>query len=150
MSVLRYGLARTWLNTAGQRRLEGFHAQCLRKILRIPYSFYNRISNETVYKRASCMPYSKTLLFHQLVLFGKLAAGPHDALRATLFEHGSVTAAPLPGDRKRGRPRDTWIQKLLGHAGRAAGEAATLNEMLIDNYNPAGWKSIVRKYVASL
>jgi hypothetical protein len=149
MSVLRYGLEAAWVNAAGRRRLDGFHARCLREILRIPPSFVSRVSNDTVYKRAQRQKFSSTLLHHQLIFSGKIAAGPHDGLRAMLLEEGSVMQAALPGPRRRGRPRDTWIQKMLLHASQAAGGQAALADTLLENYSEERWKRLTIEYSLS-
>ena len=36
VSKLAYGLCTAWLTKARQRKLDGFHARCLRRILKIP------------------------------------------------------------------------------------------------------------------
>ena len=44
-SQLLYCLHTGWLNKAKLRKLDGFHARCLRKILSIPHPFISRVSN---------------------------------------------------------------------------------------------------------
>ena len=43
ISKLLYGLSSVCLVDAQRRRLDGFHARCLRKLLRIPAAFVSRI-----------------------------------------------------------------------------------------------------------
>ena len=47
-SKLAYGLSTSIFTAKEIRRLDGFHARCLRKILKIAPSFYSHISNKTV------------------------------------------------------------------------------------------------------
>ena len=47
-----YGLSSSWLTTAQVKRLNGFQARCLRRVLRIPASFVSRISNKSVLEQA--------------------------------------------------------------------------------------------------
>jgi hypothetical protein len=47
-SRLLYGLTGAWLRVAERRRLDGFHARCLRQILKIPPAYFSRISNQKV------------------------------------------------------------------------------------------------------
>ena len=42
-SPLLYGLSSAWLNVAERRRMDGFQARCLRKILGIPSAYVSRI-----------------------------------------------------------------------------------------------------------
>ena len=108
------------------------------------------MSNETVYQRAQTKQFSSILLQHQLVFFGKIAAGPHDALRALLLEKDSVTQVGPPGPRCRGRPRDTWISKMLVHASLAAGGETALATTLLKNYTDRSWKRQIHDYTTRL
>ena len=45
ISKLLYGLDGTQLNESEKRRLDAFHAKCLRRILKVPHSFYSHVSN---------------------------------------------------------------------------------------------------------
>ena len=49
---LLYGLEGAWINAAGKRKLDGFHARCLRKVLGVPHAYYSRVSNAEVLRRA--------------------------------------------------------------------------------------------------
>ena len=74
------------------RKLDGFHARCLRTILGIPHSFVSMVSNCDVFNAASCWPYLKTLTLGQLMLFQKVAMLPSsDVMRMCVFERGTVT-----------------------------------------------------------
>ena len=46
--MLWYDLETTWLNAAMRRRMDGFHARCLRKILKIPAAYVSRVSDDSV------------------------------------------------------------------------------------------------------
>ena len=59
---LRYGLATVWLVTAQRRRLDGFVARCVRRILRIPSAFMSRVSNAVVLKWAGLKPFCSTVV----------------------------------------------------------------------------------------
>ena len=56
MSRLQYGLCTTLLVKSQRRRLDGFHARCLRRILGIPPSFLSRVSNANVFSRMNALP----------------------------------------------------------------------------------------------
>ena len=45
LSKLVYGLVTAVLNKLERRRLDGFQARCIRRILKVPPSYYSRISN---------------------------------------------------------------------------------------------------------
>ena len=114
MAKLRYGLASLWLVTAQRRRLDGFQARCLRRLLHIPAAFVSRISNKEVFKRADVRPSSQQLLKHQLLLLRKVAistvGGP---LRRDSFV--DATTQPRIGRfvKRIGRPRQDWTSQLL-------------------------------------
>ena len=55
-SKLEYCLSTLWLVTAQLRRIDGFHARCLRCILGIPASFVSRVSNRSVFLQAGVAP----------------------------------------------------------------------------------------------
>ena len=109
LSRLAYALEAAWLPVACRRRLDGFHARCLRKILRIPPPHMSFISNATVRKIARVQPLSTTLTERQLKLFGKAAAAPPDSLlRKAVFEPGCFQARAHRGLKAVGRPRTIW------------------------------------------
>ena len=103
---LLYGLESAWLNIAAQRKLDGFQARCLRKILRIAPPHISRISNKFILQQFSAVPLSKTLLERQLLYFGHIArCDSSSILRKSVFIHDlELHELPL----KQGRPRDTW------------------------------------------
>ena len=78
MSRLEYGLSSVWLVTAQRRRLDGFYARCLRRILRIQPSFLSRISNASVFATAGVQPFTEQLRQRQLILLGKVARSSAD------------------------------------------------------------------------
>ena len=60
-SKLMYSLNAAWLNKAERRRLDGFHARRLRKMLHIPPAFLTHISNKEVFQHAGQQPYTVQL-----------------------------------------------------------------------------------------
>ena len=58
VSRLVYGLATSWLVKTQRRRVDGFYAKCLRRILRIPSAFISRVSNQHVFDAAGVVPVS--------------------------------------------------------------------------------------------
>ena len=74
------------LGKAQRRRVDGFYARCLRRILGIPHSFYSRVSNQTVYRQAGVLPLTEQLAKQQLNLFGIVARSPGNSpLRRDTF-----------------------------------------------------------------
>ena len=93
-----------WLNVAEQRRLNGFQARCLRKVLGIKHAFVSRISNADVLKAAGQIDFSKQLLRQQLKLYQKIACLKDGSkLRELTFGPGSLRPAT-----------DRYIRKLVG------------------------------------
>lgn len=114
VSRLRYGLSSVWLVTAQRRRLDGFHARCLRKILRVPCAFVSRVSNAAVLARAEVQAFSEQLLRTQLILLGKVARSPDgDPLRVDTFAAGTVNPQIGRYVRRLGRPRQDWTTELM-------------------------------------
>ena len=143
VSKLMYALETVWLSTAERRKLDGMQSRCLRTILGIRHSFYNRVSNKTVRQRCNVIPLSTTLLQRQLQYFGKLARLPSNSvLRATIFAQGSMDLR-TSAHRKRGRPRMCWSTEVHKHAVAIAGSSANLQEAIAD---PVSWKKLVREY----
>ena len=67
-----YGLQTAWLTKLQRRRLDGFHARCIRKLAGIKHSFWSRVSNSEVLGLVDARPLSSYLLEHQLKYFGTL------------------------------------------------------------------------------
>jgi len=113
VSRLLYGLNTAWLNVAEQRRLNGFHCRCLRKIVGIPSAYISRVSNARVLKEAKEAPLERQLLRQQLLLYGRLIRAPSaDPLRKLTFIDGMDQPTTTMFVRKRGRPRNTWTAML--------------------------------------
>jgi len=68
VSKLLYGLQSACFNQAERRRLDGFYARSLRKILRLPPAYYRRVSNDIVLARAR-EPLSARLLQQQMMYY---------------------------------------------------------------------------------
>ena len=75
LSRLAYGLSTQWLVLAQRRRLDGFAARCLRRVLGIPPAFISRV-NASVFARAGVLRFSHQLLKQQLHFFGKVTLSP--------------------------------------------------------------------------
>ena len=142
---LLYGLNSAWLNIADARRLDGFQARCLRRILGIRHAYYSRVSNKTVLELAQQPPYTKQLLKQQLLLYGKIArSADNDPLRAVTFCRGSLRPATSQYMRKVGRPRNEWAVKLYEKALAATGGIAQLDELI---KSTASWKAVLHRYL---
>ena len=137
-------LAWVILNAAARRRLDGFHARCLRQILGVKPSFISKVSNVEVRAKAGGVHRRRvSLLDRQLRLFGRAArAAPGNPIRDVLLEPGTLTLKAT-GPRSRGRPRINWGAAVRKHAV----EAATGEEQLAKQVNdPRLWERAVRTY----
>ena len=113
LSKLLYSLHVGVLNTAERRRLDGFQARCLRKILRIAPAYISRTPNTVVLEAARCKPCSDILRARQQAFLEKLRARPDaDVCRRMVF-HNDGTVRRFSGTRKVGRPRTTWLDQAL-------------------------------------
>ena len=112
-SQLLYCLHTAWLNKAFLRKLDGFQARSLRKILGIPHSYLSRVPNVEVLKQAAAKPYSKILMYRQLQLIARIAALPSsDVMRTCVFEEGSFQLQGHAKPRCRGRPKQVWTSQV--------------------------------------
>ena len=116
ISVLSYGLSTLPFTKEQSRRMDGFHARCLRRILKIPAAFYSRISNQDVFKKAGVLPFSKQLLSRQVTLFRQVMKSPAgDPLRRNTLTNQNQSYMDL-FVRRRGRPQLNWTDYVMKHA----------------------------------
>ena len=147
LARLRYSLATVWLVTAQRRRLDGFMARCLRRILHIPSAYISRISNASVYLRAGVKPLSEQLLKHQLLFLRKVAlSGADSPVRRDTFVEGSLNPQIGRRVRKKGRPPQDWTSQLL-RVGQERMGSSKFNEFLRDASEGSNvrWKAEVQK-----
>ena len=121
-SKLRYASSSAWLSKSDLRRLDGFQANCLRKVLGIPSAYFSRVSNDRVRNLTGQGKFSTTVRKAQLKLLGDVLTNPDKALLKKVAFHGDTlvpeTAAFV---RRVGRPRQNWTEQLLGMTRDAAG-----------------------------
>ena len=142
VSSLTYGLQTAWLSVAARRRLDGFHAKCLRRICNILPSFISRVPNAEVLARAGCsVKLSTRIRVQQLVLAGRCAAAPV----GTPMREALQQSVGRPGRRNRGRPRTTWAADVFAEAVAMAGSADLLQAAAA---NPAEWRRQVVQHCA--
>jgi len=148
LQKLLYCLETTWLTAAASRKLDGFHAKCLRKICKIQHSYLSRVSNADVLKDAGEQPLTATLRYRQLKLFGRIALMQEDTLmRKVTFEPGSFDVRRRIGARRRGRPRQTWTPCVRAHAVAAAGGEDELTRMMENTAGGrAAWSKAIWSY----
>ena len=110
---LSYGLFSAAMTATEQRRLDGFQARCLRRILKIAHAFYSRISNKTVLRLAGEVPLSEKIVEHQQQYLAKLAARDDtDPARRCVFQAGNSNMKEQTEKLRKGRPRMSWIAGL--------------------------------------
>ena len=147
VSKLLYGLVIASLNKSEYRRLDGFQARCLRRILKNPSAYYSRISNARVRKMAGKDILSQYLMNEQMILMGKLAFRDNeDVVRRSIFLPNSCELRPLPGPAKRGRPRARWAPQVLKMCIHAAGSYDALLKLWHSEHSSfASWKWFIRR-----
>ena len=100
-------------NQTEKKKLDGFQARCLRRILRIPHAYYSRISNQTVLEIAGGKLLSSKILQQQIRYMEKLRERPdEDHARACIFEPGRCGTQKKEVERKRSRPRAHWVTQV--------------------------------------
>jgi len=140
-SKLLYSLSTATYTVAEIRRLDGFQAKCLRRILNIPSSYLSRISNETVRQRAGCRCFSQLLVDRQLMLLGTVLRSPEQSpLQTVSFTPGTLQPATSRYVRRVGRPRKEWVPTVLS----SAYQLASQGQLLTTAGSEADWKQLVR------
>ena len=113
---LLHGLETLWLRKHERHRLDGFQARCLRKIFGIAHSYISLVANSEVLDIAGEIQLSKTLLQRQLLLHGKIARMPHEALqRKVAIEPNTTQPYVCAAARRRGGPGQDWAQCIYDH-----------------------------------
>ena len=146
LSTLTYGLRTTWLNAASRRRIDGFQARCLRKLQGIQHSYYSRVPNSEVLRRAGQKALSLTLLGQQMRFLGEIACRDPGPIRDSIFKPGSLVLVDEDWARKQGRPRHTWAGEVLKRSLCAAGGSANLFRILMTERSTSEWQAVVQAY----
>ena len=143
VSRLFYGLSSAWLVKSQLRRIEGFYARCLRRLLRIPAAYISRVSNATVYQKAGVEPLGTQLLKMQMAVLGKTAQTQvGHPMRHNVFVGDSLR--PLVGYyiRRPGRPRQDCTNSLLEKGAELRRSRASFERELLCR-PPQTWKAYV-------
>ena len=128
------------------KKLNGFYAKCLRRILKVSPSFISRVSNQFVLHQFHAVPLSRILLQRQLYLFGRISRLPADSVvRACVFEHDGVSMK-CQADKKRGRPRNTWAVEVHKMALKVA-NGSRLSEKIASKTT---WEADVKKFCSAI
>ena len=107
-SKIMYSLESLWLLHTYRARIDAFHYQCLRRILRIPPSFISRVSNETVLNLSGQTSMTTLLQNRQKFLYKKIQQlSENDSLKRLVCNE-SGTPIDWSRNRRRGRPRQMW------------------------------------------
>ena len=140
-----YGLETIPLTQADDDKLDAFHYRGLRKLLRIKHSFWSRISNKEVIKRANeraklkddkvIKPLSLSLSRKQIALYAHLLRAPNnDPMKKVSFnEDGSRKMANW---RRVGRPRTKWYDTTT---------SKVVSSLIKKGVIPGNWERIMRK-----
>jgi len=147
-SKLLYNLHSLWLSAAEVRKIDAFQNRCLRRILKIPPSFYSHVTNATVLQQANAKSMSGMLLERQLKWMGALARrDKSDIVRQSVFDSNSLSFQPRApaGPRRRGRPKVSWATGVFKHAKAIAGSIDNLN-ILLGRASKHAWEDAVYEY----
>ena len=145
-SRLRYAVASAWLLKSDLRRMNGFQANCLRRILKVPPAFYSRVSNKSVLERSGLELFSASVRKLQLKLLGQVITNPCKSVLKQVAFHGSSLVAETSAYVKRiGRPRQNWTEQLI----RLMKEAASTTEAwtrAVGSLN--GWQEVSSRIIS--
>ena len=119
--MLVYGMVSAALTQADLHRLESFHSKALRKMRRVPATFYTKvldssqptISNQQLRQQASQPPLTHYIHRAQLKLFGHILRAPAKCLeRDCCFTSAfHYRGGEVGGGLRRGRPRTHWAEQ---------------------------------------
>ena len=139
-----FGLDTQPLSLAQGRRLDGFQARCLRRVLKILPSHVSRVSNETVRSQAAMRPLTEQLQRRKLLLFGSIASKPvSDPLRSSIFAGDSFVPRLATQWRRVGRPRLTWVSQVVESAAELTGSLSSLQEFFQKTDSQSRWRELV-------
>ena len=142
ISRLTYGLMTAWLPAATRRRLDGFQARCLRRIVKTPAAYVSRVSNIAVLQKSGCIRLSLRIREQQLLLVGQYLSSPAHCPTRVMLERW-MADEPYQGGRGRGRPRMTWCADVVEEAIALAGSRRQLMQAVLDR---ARWRATVQKH----
>ena len=144
MPKVFYGVAAVWLNTAEQRKLDGFQNRCLRAIWGIKPAFVSRVSNARVLEITGQQLASRLLKKQMLLLYGRVARQcDGDAMRSVTFCCGTLRPAVDEFVRKVGRPRLNWTTQVGDLGLQAAGGPEALQAAIADE---RAWRCVVESF----
>jgi len=109
---LLYSLESLWLLQADRHRLDSFHCWCLRRILKVPDSYFSRVSNSDILLRANMKPLSELLLERQKKILWSVIQRP-DTLVGRLLVTETGALRHWSCSRRRGRPRQRWGKEVF-------------------------------------
>jgi hypothetical protein len=134
VSKLIYGLSAAWLVKMQQRRLDGFYARCLRRVLGIPAAYVSRISNKSVFDMAEVRPLTAQVRKQQIYLLGRVGRSAADSpLRRDTFVDNTLQPQVGRFVRRVGRPRQDWTSMVLAEAEQqCGGRKSAMRQALLD------------------
>ena len=101
----------------------------------------SRISNDEVYRRAGVIRLSRKIEESQALLFGKIARLDNSSpLRQLCFIEGTFKIK-IPANRRRGRPRTTWLGSVQSHIIERIGSQDRVLQLIADEVI---WKREIR------
>ena len=79
-------LSTVYLNAAERGRLDGAHCRMLKMLCGFQHPMVLHVSNEAIRQRTCQVPFTERPLYHQLLMYGKVARGQAgDPLRDSVF-----------------------------------------------------------------
>ena len=149
VSKLLYCLHTAWLNMADRRKLDAFQAQCLRTITGTPRSYISCITNKNFLEQCKQPELSYKLHLRQLTPMHKIALLPdNDVIRQIVFKPSKFELLAPAGPRKRGRPRNCWINQVFDLAVQAVGSRQALQELW--RQPPQVWQQHAKSFCNAL
>ena len=144
-----YGLHLLPMTQKLQDQADAWQASALRRALRIPHSMISRVTNASVRQQADASPFT----FRVMKLRAKFVAhcyrrGPDDVQRQLIFKRSSpLEESPQlwrwATSRKRGRPRQRWIDQAMNDINDLASqENCSEADILCEMRNPLFCKSV--------
>ena len=147
LQKLLYALDGAVLLKSHAKKLDAFHARCIRKILGISPAFISRVSNKFVLSKMNAEPLSQTIYQRQLDLLGKIyRLSDAHPLRKCIFKEGSIDLIDIE-KRRVGRPRHAWGPMAKQMALKITRDQEHLKQIIRDKNT---WQKYIRQHSSHL
>ena len=143
ITPLLYGCATWALKQRQLQRLDGFHHNCLRRILKVRY--FDHVSNVEIRRRTGCCSLGITIRYARLLYFGHVARMPNERFPKYLLDW-----IPTHGSRSVGRPRHNLLKTIEDDLEMFLGDGCDLELGKCCAADRSKWRHLLKSATSSL